>query len=397
MDPTHSPDAIDGLIAQLVALGLCADALPPLVGALASGLRNAGVPLQRVQLAMPARHALFDAQTVTWRHGAGMVLRSFAHGGRDQEPFRSSPIAYMMDTGTTTLHCRLDGDAALPFPVLHDLREGGATDYYARLVGFGAGAPMLRGVNVSFASAAPEGFAAGALAAIERALPAFALACYRVQQLLGTLALARSYLGGDAAARVLSGGTRRGDVVAIDAALLIADLRGFTALADSMAGEPLVATLNDYLEPIGVAVEDHGGQILKFLGDGMLAIFAIAAPDDGAAVCARALAAAQAALAAVEALNAGRRATGAPLLALDVALHVGRVMYGNIGARERLDFTVIGPAVNEVARLEPLCATLGTPLLMSGAFAARCGGTLRSLGAHAMRGVAAPQELFTLA
>jgi adenylate cyclase len=215
----------------------------------------------------------------------------------------------------------------------------------------------------------------------------------------GTIALAQAYLGSDAGARVLSGETRRGAVVAIEAALLIADLRGFTALADRVAGEALVEALNDYLEQLGGAVEGQGGQILKFLGDGALAIFAVGAPEaDGHdAVCARALAAGEAALAAVAARNAARAAAGEATLALDVALHVGRVMYGNVGARERLDFTVIGPAVNETARIEQLCAPLGTTLLMSAAFAARCGRKVRSLGAHAMRGVALPQELFALA
>jgi adenylate cyclase len=196
---------------------------------------------------------------------------------------------------------------------------------------------------------------------------------------------------------VLSGETNRGAVVAIEAALLVADLRGFTALADRLDGVRLVAALNDYLEQVGAAVEAQGGQILKFLGDGVLATFAIDDGADAGTVCARALAAGEASVAAVAALNAARGRAGEPTLALDVALHVGKVMYGNVGARERLDFTVIGPAVNECARIELLCAPLGVNLLMSAAFAARCGRALRSLGAHAMRGVAAPQELFALA
>jgi adenylate cyclase len=142
--------------------------------------------------------------------------------------------------------------------------------------------------------------------------------------------------------------------------------------------------------------------VLKFLGDGVLAAFAT---GDGAGVdapgpaagCARALAAGEAALAGVAACNVARAAAGEDTLDLDVALHVGKVMYGNIGARERLDFTVIGPAVNEISRIEQLCAPLASPLLMSAAFAARCGRGVRSLGAHAMRGLAAPQELFALA
>jgi adenylate cyclase len=399
---TSTSERANGLIAQLVALGLRVQGLPPLLDALCAGLWAAGVPLLRVQLAMPARHPLFDAEAATWRRGDGVELRSFAHGGRDQEPFRSSAFAHMLATGTTTLRRNLADPAAIDFPMLHEVRALGATDYYARLVGFGpredeGGAVILRGMVISFSGDAPSGFAAAELALIERVLPAFALACYRVQLQRGTVALTRSYLGADAAARVLRGETQRGAVVAIEAALLIADLRGFTALADRLDGGTLVAALNVYLDPVGAAVEVQGGQILKFMGDGVLAVFAIAESQAPEVVCSRALAAGEAALAAVATLNAARAAAGEEVLALDVALHVGRVMYGNVGARERLDFTVIGPAVNEVARIEPLCAALGSNLLMSAAFAARCGRPVRSLGTHAMRGLAQKQELFALA
>jgi adenylate cyclase len=403
MSPTSDRDSADRLIAQIVTLGLRADSLPPLVEGLCEGLLAAGVTLLRAQAAMPARHALFDAQSATWRRGGGIELRSFAHGGRDQEPFRSSAFAHMLATGTLILRRSLADPETIDFPMLHELRAAGATDYYARLVGFGRdpanpeAATILRGMVISFSVDAPGGFTEADLALIERVLPAFALACFRVQLQHGTIALAGAYLGADAARRVLSGETQRGAVVAIEAALLVADLRGFTALADRIADTELVAALNDYLELIGAAVETQGGQILKFLGDGALATFAIGDAGDHDAVCARALAAGEAALAAVAARNQAREAAGEPALALDVALHVGRVMYGNVGARERLDFTVIGPAVNTVARIEPLCATLGSDLLMSAAFAARCGRPVRSLGAHAMRGLAMPQELFALA
>ena len=255
---TSTNERADGLIAQIVALGLRQDGLPPLVEALCAGLCAAGVALLRLQVAMPARHALFDAESATWRRGSGVELRSFAHGGRDQEPFRSSAFAHMLATGTPTLRRSLVDPAAIDFPMLHDVRAAGGTEYYARLVGFGdregSDVTILRGMVISFSSDAPAGFAAADIALIERVLPAFALACFRVQLQRGTLALADAYLGADAGARVLRGETRRGAVVAIEAALLIADLRGFTALADRIPDTELVAALNGYLDQVGGAV-----------------------------------------------------------------------------------------------------------------------------------------------
>src|SRR5262249_44741484 len=150
---TSSSERADGLIAELVALGLRVDSVPPLLEAACAGLRAAGVALLRVQLAMPARHALFDAEAATWRRGSGVDLVAFPHGGRDQEPFRSSAFAHMMATGTTTLRRSLVDPAGIDFPLLHEVRALGATDYYARLLGFGAArgdAAVLRGMVISF-------------------------------------------------------------------------------------------------------------------------------------------------------------------------------------------------------------------------------------------------------
>jgi adenylate cyclase len=386
----------DGLIAQLVALGLRADGLPPLVDALCEGLRALDIAVVRAHAGLPARHPLFDAEGATWRRDAGAAPEAYAHGNRENEPFRTSPFAHMLAGGIFTLRRRLTGPVPqLDFPILHELRAAGATDYYARLIGFGESS-LVRGMTVSLTIDAAGGFADADLALIESVLPAFALACDRIQVERAAASLAGAYLGADAGSRVLRGETNRGAVVAIEAALLVADLRGFTALADRLDGARLVAALNDYLEQVGAAVEAQGGQILKFLGDGVLATFAIDGADTGAG-CARALAAGEASIASVAARYAVRERTGEPTLALDVALHVGRVMYGNVGARERLDFTVIGPAVNECARIELLCAPLGANLLMSAAFAAQCGRSVRSLGCHAMRGLAVPRELFALA
>ncbi|MGH6919445.1 MAG: adenylate/guanylate cyclase domain-containing protein, partial [Geminicoccaceae bacterium] len=222
-----------------------------------------------------------------------------------------------------------------------------------------------------------------------------ALAVYRIALLQVAVDLLDAYVGPEPGRRILGGQVRQGTAQQLSAAIVIADLRGFTRVADRTPAERLLAGLNEHLGAAVGAVEQHGGQVLKFLGDGLLAVFALEERSAETA-CADALAAAEAALAANAAINGRRAAVGEPSLELDVALHLGAVMYGNVGSSRRLDFTVIGPAVNEASRIEALCEPLGCHVLMSAAFAGACPRALRSLGRHTLRGVASPQELFTL-
>jgi adenylate cyclase len=211
--------------------------------------------------------------------------------------------------------------------------------------------------------------------------------------------LLAAYLGGDAADRVSAGQVQRGSVSRIAAAVLCADVRGFTNFAEETAPEEVTRRLNGIFDCLGEPVRAAGGEILKFLGDGVLAVFL---PPDGANVAAvtpAALAAAREILARVEALNATETAAGNPALSLNIALHAGEVTYGNIGTADRLDFTVIGPAVNEAARLEGLCKTLGKQILISQSFAQDAQGVreqLLSVGRHPLRGVREAQEVFTI-
>jgi adenylate cyclase len=224
-----------------------------------------------------------------------------------------------------------------------------------------------------------------------------ALAAYRIG--LGRVATRTfaAYLGTNTGRRVLDGAIRRGEGATIAAAILLADLRGFTALADREDPHAVVGWLNEHLDAMGDPVVERGGEILKFLGDGLLGVFPAADAGGAETACAMALAAAVEALKRTEALNAQRAAAGGPVLPLDVALHFGVVVYGNIGTRRRLDFTVIGKAVNEASRLEALCKTLGRPLLMSESFARHTAGRDRhrvvSLGRHVVTGLG-EREIF---
>jgi adenylate cyclase len=209
--------------------------------------------------------------------------------------------------------------------------------------------------------------------------------------------LLAAYLGGDAGRRVHSGAIERGSVESMHAVLWYADIRGFTAIAGSMPGANIIELLDEVFEALAAPLRPCGGQVLKFIGDGMLAIF----PFENATrarTCRRALDATAEAVCAVDRLNAARREASKPAVAVDLALHLGEVQYGNIGAVDRLDFTVIGPAVNEVARIEALCEALRCQVLVSAELAAAVGTDCRliPLGCHALRGVRERQEIYGL-
>ena len=208
--------------------------------------------------------------------------------------------------------------------------------------------------------------------------------------------LMATYLGEDAGRRVMSGAINRGVAETVRAVLWYSDLEGFTRIADNEPAAELIGLLNDYAEAVVGSVHAHGGQVLKFIGDGILAMFPLA---EGAMPSGRALDAAAGAIAAAQRLSAERLTEGRPTTGMHVALHTGDVLYGNIGSRDRLDFTVVGPAVNEVARIEALCRSLEQQVIVSSAFARDAGparNRLVSLGRYALKGVRRPEELFTL-
>jgi adenylate cyclase len=311
----------------------------------------------------------------------------------------------MIETRTRRLHRPLTGEnAILDFPVLREFRDSGATEWLARMHGFGAREPASpagqMGVIVSWATAQAGGWNAAQRAAIEELSGTLALAV-KGAALPGVMRdLLAAYLGGDAADRVIAGQVQRGSVSRVAAAILCADLRGFTDFAETTRPEEVTRRLNGIFDCLGEPVRAAGGEILKFLGDGALVVF-LPKPGAGlATVAASALDAVREILVRTAALNAAESAAGHAPLILDMALHAGDVTYGNIGTADRVDFTVIGPAVNEATRLESLCKELGEPLLISQSFvraAPSLSNRLRSTGCHRLRGVREPQEVFALA
>jgi len=277
----------------------------------------------------------------------------------------------------------------MDFPILRDLREEGVTDYLIAPLHFTNGEIHF----ASWATRQPGGFTDENIVAITSVTtPLTRVAEIRAAQRIAATLLS-TYVGPKAGQRVLAGQIRRGTTEAIHAGIWLSDMRGFTKLADRLRPQDLVDLLNRYFDCQVPPILDHGGEVLKFMGDGLLAIFPIGECADTATVCAAALEAAYAARDNVRKLNAAAD-TGAVRFGL--ALHVGDVLYGNIGGGDRLDFTCIGPAVNLAARLEKLAGQLGRTILASEEFAKYCGDGLRPLGKFAIAGFAEERTAFGL-
>jgi adenylate cyclase len=389
--------AIHAIERRLIAEGTASDEGEDILQATYDALVAAGVPLLRASLGVPTLDPQVRGVSLVWRRGEGTVLMPTIHGADGEAEFRDSPIGYLTARGLACARWRLDGSAPHPdLSLLTALKAAGATDYLLHLNAFAAEGP-INGTGLSFTTDRPGGFTEAERSGLAGLVPALALvACklvlsHTLRETLGT------YLGAGTGRRVLAGGIRRGQGTVVPAAILLADLRGFTALADREDPLRVVAWLDEHFEALGEPVGEHGGEILKFLGDGFLAVFPVAEPDAPACpACAGALAAARAALKRNAALNARRREAALPELSADIVLHYGAVVYGNVGMARRLDFTMIGPAVNEASRLEKLCEETGEPLLVSDAFAARCAERLRRLGAFTLRGVERAQTVWSL-
>ncbi len=393
--PPSRPGGMDGLPDWIVRQATASDAADELLDTVCRTLLAGGVPLWRVSIGTAALDPMFRGLGLNWWPDRPLETVNVAHGPESDASFARSPVNALVMAKKTAARWRLmHGEGCETYPMLEELREGGATDYLLRVVPFAEGSG-LKGVWVSLATDRSWGFSDADAAVVDRLLPAFALSVFRLSTSRTMREVLKTYLGPLSSRRVLAGDTRRGLGHSIAAAILLADLRGFTGMAEREDPAHVVAWLNEHLEAAGEPVALHGGEILKFMGDGLLAVFPVEDRDSRPClVCGRALEAAQAAIANNAAVNEARRAAGLPALDLDVALHFGDVFYGNVGSGRRLDFTIIGRAVNEASRIEALCETLGRPLLCSAAFAERCGRPMANLGAFAMRGVAGSRTIW---
>jgi adenylate cyclase len=350
-------------------------------------LRASGIALDRMALFVRPLHPNVAAHALYWRADRAEVeVNEEEHGFIGSEEEQASPIRVVKESRRELRRRLGDPGVQLDYPVLEELRASGITDYLIAPLEFATGEVHV----ASFATRKAGGFGEGDMDALARIRPAFA-------RLVEAFALARkganildAYLGSQAGRKVLEGRIRRGDAERIHAVIWFCDLRDSTPLADSMAPEAFLALLNEYFECVLAPVLEHDGHVLRFIGDAALAIFPVG--DDPAEAATRAVEAAREALARMGRFNAGRQTP----LRFGIGLHLGDVLYGNIGTRSRIEFTVIGAAANEAARIEALCKTLDVPLVVSEQVARHTRHAWRRLGAHALRGVEKPVELHTL-
>ena len=350
----------------------------------------AGLPLWRVTVFVRTLHPEIVGRRFVWHPETGTEVTDGSFELLERRSFLESPMMYVSNTGEALRRRLADPDCVMDYPVLHDLRFEGVTDYFVAPLHFSSGEVHFS----SWATRQPGGFTDADIEAIERVIPPLARigeirAWYRVASNLLT-----TYIGKNAGERVLAGHIRRGDTEAIHAAIWLSDMRGFTTLADTLPPQQLVDLLNRYFDCQVPAIHEHGGEVLKYMGDGLLAIFPIGAEADFSAICAAALAAGKTARGNIAALHT---VENGPALRFGLALHVGDVLFGNIGSGNRLDFTCIGPAVNLAARLEKLAGRLGRTILASEDFVDHCGDeSLQPIGHFAVAGFAAEQVVYGL-
>jgi adenylate cyclase len=365
-----------------------------------------GIELWRAHLAMETLHPQWSGYGYTWRRDLNAIEPAqYVHGSTEDADFLGSPFNELIVRAQAgeenpSMRRRVEQDDQRDFPVLVEFFAAGATDYLAYLFAFGKGGDRSQGTGIvySFVTDRRGGFSDDETTLLQATLPGLSLAMKAHAGYVIASGLLGTYLGADAGARVHAGSIMRGSVDTLRAVIWYADIRGFTAVSDSAPGPVVVELLNEVFEILTASLRVHGGQVLKFIGDGMLAVFSFE-EHDRAETCRHALDAAIEAMRNIDEMNKARATAGVPVASVDLALHLGEVLYGNVGATDRLDFTVIGPAVNEVARIEALCEPLGRPVLVSAEFVAGIMGAdnrLESLGRHALRGVREPKEIFAL-
>lgn len=355
-----------------------------LVAGLGRRLRAAGLPLDRLTLHLRTLHPELLARTVAWAPGEPVEIHDREHGIEVSAAFAGSALREVMETRRTVVV--RPGDPGAPDWTQLDVFQNRSL---AELVFV----PLCNADGLvsaaSFCTARRGGFAGAERAALERIVPALRNACELRTLRQVELTLLDTYVGTATARRVLAGRIRRGQLESLEAALMLCDLRGFTELSNRLPGDRVLQLLDGYFDCVVPAITERGGEVLKFMGDAVLAFFS---RDDAAASCEAAL---EGALSALEKLERSSPADAA--LRAGIALHYGEVGYGNIGSGRRLDFTVIGPDVNLVSRIQSVCSATGQPLLMSDRFAALLGpGRTRTAGSHMLRGFAEPCALHAL-
>lgn len=371
-----------------------------MMGGVSERLVNAGFPLKRSYAGMQILHPTLGGEGFIWRRGEGAARDTYLRlsSGGDSTGWDRSPFKAIYDSGWDEGRWRLDEAPSQDRPpMLDEMSEEGMTDYIAFRSKVGG---VVRegeddvAIYTSWAVDGEGGFTNAQLSALKTVAPRVAHALRATSEVRNLTHLLSTYLGRDPAERVLRGAIVRGQADPIEAVIWFSDLRGYTKLSDTMAPDQVIPLLNDYGDCIVSAIHEQGGQVLKFIGDGILAIFRL---DGRNAAAKAALAAARQVMEGVVTLNKERSDAALPVTEPYVGLTVGEVFYGNIGARERLDFTVVGPAVNEASRISTMSRSLERQIVVSQTFADCIDNPdeLVSLGRYLLRGISRPIELYT--
>lgn len=351
-----------------------------------------GLPLWRFGIFIRTLHPEIFGRNFIWRQGEEVEIGTVDFDILDTPEFARSPLRIVFEQGVE-VRGRTDDPESEQFPFINDMRAEGATDYIAVPLPFLDGSVHA----TSWVTRHPGGFSDDHIAAIRSIVMPLARVAEIISLRRTAEMLLDTYVGNRAGARILGGQIRRGHHDTMQAAIWLSDLRGFTALSDRLPAETVVAILNHYFDCQVTAIRGHGGEVLKFMGDGLLAVFPIDEyVGDAAHVCSRVLEAARESRASVEAL-AYPVDDVVERFRFGVALHVGNVLYGNIGGGNRLDFTCIGPAVNLAARLEKITGRLGRTVIASEGFANVCRHDWRELGEFPIAGFSKAQRVYGLA
>jgi adenylate cyclase len=375
-----------------------------IVGGFCEHLVQSGVPLARAIVLVDTLHPIYEGRAFRWSRGTDqteMLEYGRTREGERAEAWQRTPLYHMIETNQSLLRRRLTDmaptDKIPDFATFTELRNEGMTDYLALVTRFAATGAIgeMDAIYSVWTSDVSGGFSEDDIDTLQRLVSplAAALKCRSLARIAATLV--ETYLGRDAGRRVLSGRIERGIAERISAVLWFSDLRGYTRITDTAAPDQIIPLLNDYAEVVISAIHAAGGDVLKLIGDGTLAVFH---DSDIVAASHAALGAALAVRHDIAALNARRNQSKLPVTEVYLGLHVGEVFYGNIGSLDRLDFTVVGPAVNEVNRIAAMCRTVERDVLLSAALVAAARPEDRrrlvSVGRYALRGIAKAQELY---
>ena len=362
----------------------------------------AGLPIDRALVVIDTLHPVNEGTVFRWRNDNIEEKAATSYGrtteGAAAESWQRSPFYHVLKTGGEELRRRIGQGEPADFAIIEEMKQLGHTDYVVFVYRFANDATIgeMDCVYSGWSTRSPGGFSDAGIAALRLLVPALGLAIKSAALVKVAHTLVEVYLGRDAGRRVLGGRTQRGVADRIEAALWFSDLHDFTRITDTAPPGELIPLLNDYAEAVITAIQEAGGDVLKLIGDGTLAIFRA---DDPGEACRHALKAEASLRERLKVLNERRRSEERPTTSVYLGLHIGEVFYGNIGSDERLDFTVVGPAVNETSRIASMCRSVDRQVLMSSAFAAALPPHKRrelvSVGRFALRGVGRAQDLYT--